>query len=218
MADDHEDYETGAAPAAHKVSHQDGGSDEISVSGLSGVTEALLAHSLIATAHQDAPGLIETHRLVAGAHHTKYTDVNSRAAISNIFGSDGKADADIDLDGHKIGVEGTWTPQKVGFTEAGGGSYTLTGYYIKVGTLVWINVFINCIGTATIASLGGVTSYLLNLPFPANAAYQAVINTINSYTMVSYGQALVTGDNIFPDAWGPTGAGQGVVFSGCYRV
>lgn len=36
MVDDHEDYQQGEAPAAHKVSHQDGGTDEISVAGLSG--------------------------------------------------------------------------------------------------------------------------------------------------------------------------------------
>ena len=74
MTDDHEDYLPGEAPAAHKVSHQDDGTDEISVAGLSGVTESLAAHILLPTVHQDAPGLIETHRLVAGAHHAKYTD------------------------------------------------------------------------------------------------------------------------------------------------
>ena len=39
------------------------------------------------------------HENDADAHHVKYTDVESRAAIGDIFGSDGKADADIDLDG-----------------------------------------------------------------------------------------------------------------------
>jgi len=32
------------------------------------------------------------------AHHNKYTDVEARASINDIFGSDGKADSDIDLD------------------------------------------------------------------------------------------------------------------------
>ena len=31
-----EDYEKGGAPLAHKTQHQDGGTDEISVEGLSG--------------------------------------------------------------------------------------------------------------------------------------------------------------------------------------
>lgn len=82
MADDHEDYETGAAPAAHKVSHQVGGTDEISVAGLAGETLELAAHKILPTVHQDAPGLIETHRLVAGAHHAKYTDAEARSLWS----------------------------------------------------------------------------------------------------------------------------------------
>jgi hypothetical protein len=116
---DHEDYLPGETPSPHKTTHQDGGADEISVAGLLGVT----------TAHQDAPDLIEAHRLVAGAHHAKYTDAEAEAiadaqiaihalvanahhdkytdasarfAINNIFGSDGNADADIDLDTHKL--------------------------------------------------------------------------------------------------------------------
>lgn len=126
---DHEDYLPGEQPAPHKASHQDGGADEISVAGLSGETEELAAHKILPsvhhakytdaeaqavadaqiaahaalpTVHQDAPALIETHRLNASAHHSKYTDAEARAAINNIFGSDGKADADIDLDTHKL--------------------------------------------------------------------------------------------------------------------
>lgn len=36
------------------------------------------------------------------ALHDKYTDTLARAAIGNIFGSDGKLDADLDLDEHNI--------------------------------------------------------------------------------------------------------------------
>jgi len=45
---------------------------------------------------------ISAHAAITDAHHTKYTDAEARAAINNIFGSDGKADSDIDLDSHKI--------------------------------------------------------------------------------------------------------------------
>jgi hypothetical protein len=143
---DHEDYLSGEAPMAHHESHESLGSDEISVAGLLGVTAELAAHALIATAHQDAPGLIAAHALIAAAHHARYTDVEAtiianaqiaihaaiptahqnapaliathkadasahhakytdaeaRAAINNIFGSDGKADVNIDLDTHKL--------------------------------------------------------------------------------------------------------------------
>lgn len=48
-----EDYDKSATPTAHKTSHQDGGSDEISVAGLSGLlgdAQTPLAHK---TSHQD---------------------------------------------------------------------------------------------------------------------------------------------------------------------
>ena len=42
------------------------------------------------------------HDADASAHHAKYTDTESRAAISNIFGADGKADSHIDFDHHQF--------------------------------------------------------------------------------------------------------------------
>lgn len=42
------------------------------------------------------------HKADASAHHAKYTDENSRAAIDNIFWSDGKATKDINFQGHKL--------------------------------------------------------------------------------------------------------------------
>lgn len=110
---DTEDYSEEATPTAHHESHEKDGDDETSVAGLSGVTAALAVHALIPTAHQDAPALISTHKGDASAHHAKYTDVNARAAINNIFGADGKADADIDLDGHDL-INGTVDGVEVG--------------------------------------------------------------------------------------------------------
>lgn len=85
MADDHEDYETGAAPAAHGPSHELDGDDEFSIAGLSGETAELAAH-----------------KILPAIHHVKFTAVEARAAINNIFGADGKADVDINLDTHKL--------------------------------------------------------------------------------------------------------------------
>jgi len=59
-------------------------------------------HAALPTAHQDAPDLILTHKGDADAHHAKYTNGDARASINDIFGADGKADADIDMDTHKI--------------------------------------------------------------------------------------------------------------------
>jgi hypothetical protein len=50
----------------------------------------------------EAADLIEIHRLVANAHHAKYTNAEARTAINNIFGADGKADSDIDLDSNSL--------------------------------------------------------------------------------------------------------------------
>ena len=129
MVDDHEDYETGSAPAAHKVSHQDGGTDEITVEGLAGELAAEQksawakvsgkpgtftpsAHKL---SHQNGgadeisvAGLagetaeLAAHKILPAIHHVKFTAAEARAAINNIFGADGKADSDIDLDTHKL--------------------------------------------------------------------------------------------------------------------
>jgi len=76
---DHEDYLPGEAPAAHADTHENGGADEISVAGLSGLTEELVLHAANAVAHQNAPALIAAHAAIAGAHHARYTDVEAQA-------------------------------------------------------------------------------------------------------------------------------------------
>jgi hypothetical protein len=114
--------------------------------------------------------------------------------------------------------EGTWTPTKSGFTEAGGGSYALSGHYVKIGGTVFITGSINCLTTATIASPGGTTNAIQGMPFSAMADAAAMISFLNNYTMASYGFGLITGAVLYPDAWGPTGAGQGVRFSGQYII
>jgi hypothetical protein len=92
---DHEDYLSGEAPMAHGPSHELLGSDQISVAGLSGVTEELADHILlpdvhharytdveaqivadaeigihaaIPTAHQNAPALIGVHAALPTVH------------------------------------------------------------------------------------------------------------------------------------------------------
>jgi len=145
MVDDHEDYQQGFAPAAHKLSHQDGGTDEISIAGLVGVSAALATHAGLPTVHQDAPALIETHRLVAAAHHAKFTAAEARAAINNIFGSDGKADADIDLDAHDLKGGSVILPngkyigigaalERLEFYTAGYAAFM--GCYVGIGTTI----------------------------------------------------------------------------------
>ena len=290
---DHEDYLPGETPAAHKVTHQNGGVDELSVAGLSGTTEKLAAHILLptvhqdapalilthkgdaaahhakytdgeaeavadaqilthkgdATAHQDAPALIEGHRLAAAAHHAKYTnaeavtamgalgdgnplnhdkaeewgatehtaigdaaphhakytDANARASINGIFGSDGKADSDVDLDGHALKSpnivfpatqvpsadvntlddyqEGTWTPDlqfggaKVGIT------YNATyhhGLYTKIGRLLSFS----CYMVLTSKGLSTGIAEIHGLPFSTATGVAA---SVKVHFLINYG-------------------------------
>jgi hypothetical protein len=74
--------------------------DDDGINALIGINVA--AHAALPTVHQDAPALIATHKADASAHHAKYTDAEARASINDIFGADGKADSNINLDNHDI--------------------------------------------------------------------------------------------------------------------
>ena len=79
------------------------------------------AGSISLPAGQTVDGIdISVHAADASAHHAKYTDAEARASINNIFGSDGKADSDIDLDTHSI------YNSKVRLTSEGGLAVRLT--------------------------------------------------------------------------------------------
>ena len=74
------------------------------------------AGSITIPAGQTVDGMDPSaHIANASAHHVKYTDAEARAAINDIFGSDGKADKDIDLDAQVLQVGGT---QVVGAQQA----------------------------------------------------------------------------------------------------
>jgi len=85
MPVDHEDYLPGEAPAAHKETHQDGGTDEISIADLAGVSTELAAHALLPTVHQDAPALIALHQAIAAAHHVRYSDAEVTAIANGLI-------------------------------------------------------------------------------------------------------------------------------------
>ena len=100
-----EDYDKSAIPTAHKTSHQDGGSDEISVLGLSGLlgdSQTPLAHK---TSHQDGgadeisiAGLLGTPQsmtdhLAASDPHAQYALLAGRSGGQTLIG--GTAITDI---------------------------------------------------------------------------------------------------------------------------
>ena len=88
---------SGITPGLHKLTHKSGGSDQIDVSGLT----PKLHHITHEAASTDE--IIHGDMKDFGAyHHTKFTAAEARAAINDVIGSDGKLDADLDLDTHII--------------------------------------------------------------------------------------------------------------------
>jgi hypothetical protein len=88
------DIPTAGIPDAHATTHQNGGSDEISVAGLSGVladAQTPAAHDLTSAYHTDS-GLTTGHFLKAtgattfawGAHGLTYTDVGAQQTHANL--------------------------------------------------------------------------------------------------------------------------------------
>ena len=84
---DTEDYSQAGSAEAHATTHENEGSDEISIEGLAGTSADLGTHAADATAHQDAPGLITTHAAVTDAHHAKYTDAEADARANVQIGT-----------------------------------------------------------------------------------------------------------------------------------
>jgi len=112
--------------------------------------------------------------------------------------------------------EGTWTPTKSGFTEGGGGSYTLSGTYTKIGRRVFITAKIVCSSGATLASVA-VTSYLSNLPF-AVAEIQGFFCLNGSGALSLGGGVLHTNGNMYMPTWSAPAANTTFVFNGSYIV
>ena len=159
------------------------------------------------------------------------SDGNTTIANGNlVIGTSGKG-IDFSADGQAAGMtsellddyeEGTWTPVKGGFVEAGGGSYTLAGEYTKIGNVVNVSCSISMSGGATIASLGGASAYISGLPFTASSSVgksSALLNG-NPYGMDDLGISLVAlnTDTFYPSAFSATPANQRVIFSGHYFV
>ena len=91
MGIDHEDYLPGEAPAPHKLTHQDGGGDEINVTGLEGLYTDAKAVDAMGVLGDGNPlnhdraaewGAAE-HTAIGDAapHHVKYTDGEAVTAM-----------------------------------------------------------------------------------------------------------------------------------------
>jgi hypothetical protein len=87
--DTNADYDTewvdADAPGAHAASHQDGGSDEISLTGLSGIPAALTTHEADTTA---VHGIADTSALALTANHPSNATFNDHSARHEDGGAD----------------------------------------------------------------------------------------------------------------------------------
>ncbi len=109
---------------------------------------------------------------------------------------------------------GTWTPVLNNFTIVDGtGGVTVSGTYIKIGHLIWVNCIITGTGTASIASIFS-SSYISGLPFnPANLTSAVVWIGATGATSSAY---LSTNGSINTNSWSAVTASAGIIITGCY--
>lgn len=107
--------------------------------------------------------------------------------------------------------EGTWTPVGVNFTTVG--TETFAGFYVKVGTLVFINAtFKAATSTASTAN----STYFTGLPF--TPATSSTVTAVGNSSITSYGVGLIdTSVRIYTPTW-TSGANQSISVAGVYRV
>lgn len=95
--------------------------------------------------------------------------------------------------------EGTWTPSPTGFTIVNGtGGVAWSGTYTKIGRLVKVTMLATITGTATIASAGGGTTFISNLPFSATAADTL---TVSGPGLPNYPIGNIQSGSAFMPAW-----------------
>lgn len=119
------DYDTewddASAPGAHATSHQDGGSDEISLTGLSGTPAALTTHEADTTA---VHGIADTSALALTANHPSNATFNDHSARHEDGGADeisiaGLSGTPTDLQTHLDDATAAHAATAIAFTPDG---------------------------------------------------------------------------------------------------
>jgi len=111
---------------------------------------------------------------------------------------------------------GTWTPTKTGFTQAGGGSYTLSGTFTKIGRIVYITGKIVMSGGATIAGTA-TASYIGGLPFTSTNTMNMISYMNSNQIYIGIGFVLNSDVTISVPTFAATAANATIGFSGCYE-
>jgi hypothetical protein len=142
-----------------------------------------------------------------GTSLTEMTDAEATGTFGDQWGQDNVRTTgnkirflnDAGTLGTGIYESGTWTPGKTGFTEAGGGSYALSGTYRKIQGFVLVTAVISCSGGATIAASAG-SSRITGLPF-ASAA-DAAGGWVDGTTTAASGGIQASGTSMYTtDGW-----------------
>ena len=102
------------------------------------------------------------HNANVAAHHAKYTDANSRAAINDIFGADGKADKDIEMDGNDLNYL-----KNLRYLDIDGGGGWILARYRSNGTRLQFHAY---------DSLGSLVT--MKLQYYDGAVYRTVAHNV----------------------------------------
>lgn len=100
---------------------------------------------------------------------------------------------------------GSWTPTLNSFTIVNGtGGVSVTGTYIKIGHMVFLNCIITGTGTATIAC-SATTSYISGIPYNNTAA---ISGTWSVSDLSQVGELVLNANNILPSTWSAVSVGS----------
>ena len=89
--------------------------------------------------------------------------------------------------------EGTWTPSASNVTAT---NCTYTGFYIKIGRMVWCNMRI-AIGSGGSFTSTRNLSYFSGLPFPIASATNLAVCTMSSNSITNSGTGMVYDGPVF---------------------
>jgi len=184
----------GDAPTAHKASHEDGGSDEISIAGLAGTPADLSTHESDTTTHGATGDIVGTTDTQTLTNKTLTSPVLNTGVSGSAISTDGTLAGDSDteiptekavktyVDGEVGEAWGSWTPTFANFTK---GSATITAKYIQIGKTVHYRLRILLAADSAVGTLPSFTLPVTSIDYGTNAT-QIGIGSLLDYGTSSY--------------------------------
>jgi hypothetical protein len=136
-------------------------------------------------------------------------NLNFAAGTNGIVFNNSSATVNSTLNDYEVG---TFTPTFNATTIAG--SYTVNGYYTKVGAMVFISV---SVANATTFTSTSNSSSMLGLPFTVAGSYTGLVATNNYIENFGVG-AIYSGTTAYLPSINQTGVTKTYIFSGTYRA